>query len=137
MAFETSPARALRPDDPVLGPTAITVGCVNFEAVARDKNATLAKMATFIADAANQGCDLVVFPELALNTWGRCEACAEHHQPCAWHRSQAETADGSCCQAVIEMAATHGVHVIYGFEEVRDPDGAAICNSANLVAPDG
>src|SRR5262245_33510499 len=102
MAFETSPRTTLRPDDPALGPTAITVGCVNFEAVPRDKDATLAKMATFIADAANEGCDLVVLPELALNTWGGCAACAQDHQPCAWHRSQAEAPAGPSCQAVIE-----------------------------------
>ena len=31
----------MRPDDPELGPTRITVGCANFEAVPRDKRATL------------------------------------------------------------------------------------------------
>ena len=36
---------SMRPDDPALGPTTITVGCVNFEAVPRDKAATLEKMA--------------------------------------------------------------------------------------------
>src|SRR5690348_8854070 len=107
----------MRPDDPMLGPTSITVACVNFEAVPRDKRATLEKMATFIADAGAQGCDLVIFPELALNTWCRCAECAESHRPCAWHRDQAEVADGPACRAVVEMAASHGVHVIYGFEE--------------------
>ena len=73
----------MRPDDPSLGPTSIKVGCVNFEAVPRDKAATLAKMLDRIADAADQGCDLVVFPELALNTWSECADCAAAHRPCA------------------------------------------------------
>src|SRR5579862_966731 len=64
--------RCMRPDEPALGPTSITVACVNFEAVPRDKAATLEKMATFVADAAGHGSDLVIFPELALNTWGAC-----------------------------------------------------------------
>jgi len=127
----------MRPDDPALGPTSITVACVNFEAVPRDKAATLEKMATFVADAHAQGCHLVIFPELALNTWGRCVDCAERHRPCEWHRDQAEPADGPACRAVVEIAAAHGVHVIYGFEEARDPDATAIFNAANLVAPDG
>ena len=127
----------MRPDDPALGPSSITVACVNFEAVPRDKTATLEKMATFIADADAQGCDLVIFPELAINTWGRCAECADLHRPCEWHRSQAELADGPSCQAVAEMAAAHGVHVIYGFEEAQDSEVTAIFNSANLVAPDG
>lgn len=127
----------MRPDDPALGPAVITVGCANFEAVWRDKPATLAKMAGVVADAATRGCDLVVFPELALNTWGTCAECASAHRPCAWHRAQAEPADGPSCRAVVEMAAAHGVHVIYGFEEAADPDGAVIHNTANVVAPGG
>ena len=127
----------MRPDDPALGPTIITIGCVNFEAVPRDKSATLEKMETFIAEAAARACDLVIFPELALNTWGECAACADAHAPCAWHRAQAEPADGPSCQSVRDMAAAHGVHVIYGFEETGDPRTEAIHNSANVVAPDG
>jgi predicted amidohydrolase len=127
----------MRPDDPGLGPTIITVGCVNFEAVPRNKAATLEKMSAFLAQAATTGCDLVIFPELALNTWGRCAECAEGHRPCDWHRAQAEPADGPSCRAVIDMAAAHGLHVIYGFEEATDSDAATIYNSANLVAPDG
>jgi len=127
----------VRPDDPGLGPTTITVGCVNFEAVPRDKAATLEKMETFIAEAATKGCDLVIFPELALNTWGACAACADAHQPCEWHRAQAEPADGPACGAVVDMAAAHGLHVIYGFEEAGGGDTAAIFNSVNVVAPDG
>jgi predicted amidohydrolase len=127
----------VRPDDPALGPATITIGCVNFEAVPRDKVATLAKMETFVAEAAARGCDLVIFPELALNTWGECMACADAHEPCDWHRTQAEVADGPSGRAVVDMAAAHGVHVIYGFEETGDPGTDAIHNSANVVAPDG
>jgi predicted amidohydrolase len=124
----------MRPDDPALGPTRITVGCTNFEAVPRDKRATLEKMDAVIAKAAGTGCDLVIFPELALNTWGSCPDCADAHRPCAWHRGQAERADGPACRAVGDMAAAHGLHVIYGYEET---DGDSIFNAANVVAPDG
>ena len=127
----------MRPDDPALGPAVITIGCVNFEAAPRDKAATLEKMETFIAEAAARGCDLVIFPELALNTWGECTECAAEHAPCGWHRSEAEVADGPSYHAVADMAAAHGVHVIYGFEETGDPGTDAIHNSANVVAPDG
>lgn len=129
--------RTVRPDNPALGPTSITVGCANFEAVPRDKVATRSKMAAVIADAAAQGCDLVIFPELALNTWGSCAACAAAHRPCDWHREQAEAADGPSCQALAEVAAAHGMHVIYGFEEAGDEHASVIYNSANVVAPDG
>ena len=126
----------MRPDDPNLGPTAITIGCVNFEAVPRDKAATLEKMEAFVVEAAARGCQLVIFPELALNTWGSCVECSDAHRPCAWHRAEAEVADGPAAQAVVDMAAARGVHVIYGFEEASDPDTNAIFNSVNVVAPD-
>jgi predicted amidohydrolase len=35
------------------------------------------------------------------------------------------------------MAAAHGVHVIYGYEEAGDPDATTIYNAANVVAPSG
>jgi predicted amidohydrolase len=125
----------MRPDDPALGPRTITIGCVNFEAVPRDKAATLEKINGFVAEAAARGCDLVIFPELALNTWGQCGECAAFHRPCAWHRTQAEVADGPSCQAIVDMAAAHGLHVIYGFEETGDAED--IHNSANVVGPGG
>jgi predicted amidohydrolase len=125
----------VRPDDPALGPTTITVGCANFESVPRDKAATLSKMDLVVAEAAARRCDLVVFPELALNSWGSCTDCAAAHRPCAWHRDQAEPADGPACHDVLTMADAHGVHVIYGFEELAD-DGA-LHNSANVVSPAG
>jgi predicted amidohydrolase len=110
---------------------------VNFEAVAKDKAATLAKMADRIVEAAERGCDLVVFPELALNTWSECPDCARHHRPCAWHLDQAELADGPSFDAILALAGEHGIHVIYGFEE-RDADHSDIVyNSANVVAPAG
>jgi predicted amidohydrolase len=127
---------AVRPDDPSLGPTTVTVACVNFESVPRDKAATLGKMEARIAEAAARGGELVVFPELTVNTWGECTDCAAGHRPCAWHRSQAEPADGPSCQAIIEMAAAYGLHVVYGFEEAGEA-GGTIHNSANVVAPDG
>lgn len=132
----TDPLPPLRPDDPSFGPTSITVGCVNFEAVPRDKAATLAKIAERIAEAAERGCDLVIFPELALNTWGDCTDCAAAHRPCAWHLEQAELADGPALDAVLDAAGAHGIHVIYGFEERNGDDTGVIHNSANVVAPD-
>jgi predicted amidohydrolase len=127
----------MRPDDPMRGPTVVTIGCANFEAAPRNKAATLEKMERFVLDGAARGCDLVIFPELALNTWGECVECADAHAPCAWHRAEAEPADGPSCQAVVDIARATGVHVIYGFEETGDPGTDAIHNSANVVAPEG
>lgn len=123
-------------DDPSL-PSRITVGCVNFLSVPRDKAATLEKILRTTRDAARQGCDLVVFPETALNTWDVCEDCAREHRPCRWHLEEAELATGPAAEAVAALARELDIHVIYGFEE-RDPDKADIVyNAAAMIAPDG
>lgn len=99
--------------------------------------ATLEKLLANVREAARQECDLVVFPETALDTWSTCEDCARDHSPCTWHRAEAELADGPSAQAIAAVARDLDIHVIYGFEE-RDPDDAGILyNSASLVAPDG
>ncbi len=126
----------MRPDDPDIGPSTVTVAAVNFSSVPRDKAATLDKIDRRIAEAAARGAELVVFPELALNSWGECPDCAAQHRPCAWHLDQAEAADGPSCRAILDMAAEHAVHVIYGFEETSPTRSGAIHNSANVVAPD-
>jgi predicted amidohydrolase len=125
----------MRPDDPGLGPTTITVACANFASVPRDKAATLHKMDAVVGEAATRGCDLVIFPELALNSWGSCPECADAGAPCEWHRREAEPADGPACSDVVAMAAARDVHVVYGYEELGD--AGAIHNAANVVAPDG
>lgn len=47
----------------------------------------------------------------------------------------AEPADGPAGQAVAEIAADHGIAVLYGYPERGD--GEAVHNSARLVGPDG
>ena len=118
-------------------PKLVTVGSVNFESVVRDKAATLEKIVEFVRDAAHQGCDLVVFPELALNAWGECEDCADQGRPCAWHLEQAEPIPGPSTEAVERIARELDIHVIYGMEE-RDPDETGtLYNAAVLIAPEG
>lgn len=118
-------------------PTVVTIGCVNFESVPRDKGATLEKLLDVVRDAARQGCDLVVFPELALNTWGSCADCASLQRPCAWHLEQAETVPGPATNAVAALARDAGIHVIYGFEERDANDPTVLYNAAALVGPEG
>lgn len=127
----------MRPDDTNLGPTTITVACANFESVPRDKAATVTKMEAVMTEAVALGADLVVFPELALNSWGECNDCAAEHTPCAWHVGEAEHAAGPSFEVLAAAAATNGLHVIYGYEEADPDDAAVIYNSANLVSPAG
>ena len=68
-------------------PAFVTVGWANFATVAFDLPATLAKMEAVIRDAHRQGCQLIAFPEHAVNSSGRSDdpgnvrlLCRTHNQ---------------------------------------------------------
>ena len=118
-------------------PSLVTVGRVNFETVARNKAATLEKIRPSIQEAVHQGCDLVVFPELALNSWTECQKCAERRQPRARPLEQAEPVPGPATESVVKVARDLDIHVRFGMEE-RDPDTKeTLYNSAVLIGPGG
>jgi predicted amidohydrolase len=118
-------------------PEVVTVGVVNFASVLRDKAATLAKMQGIARDAARQGCDLVVFPELALNSWDGCADCKAVAGSCEWHLGQAELVPGPSTDAMAALAAELDLHIIFGMEE-RDPDDPTrIYNASAVISPDG
>lgn len=117
-------------------PTRITIACANFSTEPRDKSGSVDKLINVSEEAAAAGADLVVFPELAINTWGSCPECTAQNESCEWHLAEAETASGPSAQRIAEAAARLGVHVIYGFEETGDRPGI-VHNSANLIGPDG
>lgn len=118
-----------------------TISCVNFEPVFDDKAATLERMAGWIAAAAAEGSQLVVFPEGALSSWTWCEGCNQADGPCAWHLDEvAEPDDGPAVTRITELCAQHDLHVIFGFvERARTPEGAPprLHNSAAVVGPGG
>ncbi|MEZ5247250.1 MAG: carbon-nitrogen hydrolase family protein [Acidimicrobiales bacterium] len=117
-------------------PTRVSVACANFSTMPRQKAASVDKLIATTHDAAGRDADLVIFPELAINSWGRCTDCAAAHRPCEWHLAEAEAADGPSATRIAAAASELGVHVIYGFEEAGDTPGV-IHNSANLIGPDG
>ena len=98
-------------------PSRVTVACANFSTAPRDKAGSVDHLIAVATEAAERGADLVVFPELAINTWGHCEPCATAHAPCDWHLSEAEIADGPSAQriAVIDLHTGLGP---YGYGEV-------------------
>ena len=114
-------------------PDIVTVGCVNFASVPYDKEATLAKIEARMRDAARQGCDLLVFPETALNT----STPAIDGRPPTCFAEEAETVPGPSTERLARLAADLDLHVVVGLAE-RDPDDAStVYNAAALIGPDG
>jgi predicted amidohydrolase len=114
------------------------LGCVNFNPIQGDKDATLEKMESWIRQAAARQCDLVVFPECALTSWSNCEGCKAVSGPCRSHVDEvAETADGPAVRRIAALCRQLDVYVIFGFIE-RDTEKAdTLYNSAAIVAPEG
>ncbi|MCP4693848.1 MAG: carbon-nitrogen hydrolase family protein [Desulfobacterales bacterium] len=123
----------------------VSVACVNFRTAWGDKAANLAKIKILTADAARQGADIIVFPELALSGY-QCgedvgkdigEGRGEEMKPCEMHRDLSETIPGPSTMEMAELAAELNVYVIFGMPEqdAANPDKRYI--SSVVIAPDG
>ncbi|MEE1929027.1 carbon-nitrogen hydrolase family protein [Streptomyces sp. TRM 70351] len=101
--------------------TALYQGPGGIPAAPGDGVAALARAARRAADA---GARLLVTPELSLTGYALGAAV----------REVAEPADGPFAEAVSQIAAEHGLAVLYGYPE---RDGDAVYNAVRLAGPDG
>ncbi|MBW2426426.1 MAG: carbon-nitrogen hydrolase family protein [Deltaproteobacteria bacterium] len=115
----------------------VTVASVNFSPVHGDAKATVDKMSANITEAAEQGADLVIFPELALLGCGSCPDCAALEAPCEKHLQLAETVPGPSTEAIAEMAREHDLYVVFGLPERDAADTGKLYNAAAVVGPEG
>jgi predicted amidohydrolase len=115
----------------------VTVATVNFSPVFGDPEATLEKMIANVHEAAAQGADLVVFPELALLGCGGCTECAAKSGPCDKHLALSETVPGPSSRALAEIARQHDLYIVYGLHEQDKSDPTKLYNAAAVVGPEG
>lgn len=110
-------------------PATLRVSVVQFEAAPSDTDANLGTVRRLAERAAQEGAELVVFPEMCLlGYWHLTTASA------ARLRELAEPAGGPLVQALQRIAAELGVGIGAGFLE---SDGEALFNSYAVVFPDG
>jgi predicted amidohydrolase len=92
-----------------------------------DTTTALERLAVAARDAAAQGAQWLITPEMALTGYAiapqRLAECAE-------------AADGPLAQAVAALAREHGVGIVYGWPE-RHPDGAKPYNAVQAISPQG
>jgi len=108
----------------------VTVGCVNYDSVWGDKAANLEKIKVLIAEAADQGIDILAFPELALSGY----ECSEDF---TMHRHAAETIPGPATEEIAALTRKFDIYVAFGMPEQdkNDPDVRYI--ACPLIGPDG
>ncbi|MFC1994397.1 carbon-nitrogen hydrolase family protein, partial [Chloroflexota bacterium] len=115
----------------------VTVACVNFSPVAGNTEATLEKMKANIKEAAAQGCNIIAFPEEALQGAGFCTVCASEQGPCQKHQGVAETVPGPSTQEIARLAKKHDVYVVLGMQEQDKENPKILYNAVAVVAPEG
>jgi 5-aminopentanamidase len=102
------------------------IACVQMDVEIGNVAANRNRIIKSIRQTAEQGAELVIFPECALT--GYCFTTLEEAQPFA------ESLDGESANLLAEICQQTGVHAVVGFIE---KDGAGYFNAAMLIAPDG
>jgi predicted amidohydrolase len=104
----------------------ITIAVAQIDIAFADRERNLAKMLEVLAQAANEGARLVVFPEAALT--GYCFDSLNE----AWPHG--EPIPGPSTERITEACRRLGIFCIYGLLEA---DGDRLFNACALVGPEG
>jgi predicted amidohydrolase len=106
----------------------VTIAVVNFRSIVDglkpDKAATLRKIRLFTIEAAKQGANIVVFPELALTSYSGF--------PPERALQLSEPIPGPSTNAVQKIASKYNVYVVFGMIE---RDGSKLYNAAPFIGP--
>ncbi len=118
-------------------PQTVSVACINFNPTWGDKEANAGKMRTIVTEAAGQGNNIIVFPELALSGYECSEDLDEGHESCRMHRELAETIPGPTTEKLASLAKELNVYIIFGMPEQDKVNPDARYISAVVIAPEG
>src|SRR5918993_166043 len=123
----------------------VRVACVQVGPVILDRDATIEKLALFTAEAAQNGAQLVVFPETFIpaypsSRWAR--ALAGWADPCAKEafallRRESLEVPSNAERRLGAIAREHSVWLVTGVNEVDPVKPGTIYNSLLYHAPDG
>jgi predicted amidohydrolase len=115
----------------------VSVACINFRTAWGDKAANLAKIKSFATEAAQQGNNIIVFPELALSGYECSEDIGAQKKSCRMHRESAEAIPGPSTEEMAQLAKTLDVYIIFGMPEQDKADPARRYISSVIIAPEG
>jgi len=115
----------------------VSLACINFHPEWGDKSANLAKMKAFVADAARQGNNIIVFPELALSGYECSEDAGAQKKTCRMHAELAEAIPGPSTEEMSGLAKELDVYIIFGMPEQDQKNPATHYISSVVIAPQG
>ncbi len=108
----------------------VSLGCVNYRSIWNDKAASLAKVKKLITEAAQQGVNILAFPELSLSGY-------ESDEDNTMHREFAETIPGPITEEIAELTRRLDIYVVLGMPERSAEDDGICYISCPLLGPEG
>ncbi len=108
----------------------VSLGCVNYRSIWNDKAASLAKVKKLITEAAQQGVNILAFPELSLSGY-------ESDEDNTMHREFAETIPGPVTEEIAELTRRLDIYVVLGMPERSAEDDGTCYISCPLLGPEG
>ena len=127
----------MKKDEQMTQQETVSVACINFCAEWGDKKANLSKIKTISAQAAEQGNNIIIFPELALTGYECSDNTDPNGKPCSMHKELAETIPGPSTEAIRELACNLGVYIIFGMPEQDKTNPDILYISSVVIGPDG
>jgi predicted amidohydrolase len=118
-------------------PPTVSIACINFNPVWGDKAANVDKIKAFVTEAAGQGNQMIIFPELALSGYECSEAVDGEHKACRMHRELAETIPGPTTEKISALAKKLDVYIVFGMPERDKAMQDRHYISAAVIGPDG
>jgi predicted amidohydrolase len=115
----------------------VSVACINFHTAWGDKAANLAKMKNFTSEAAKQGNNIIIFPELALSGYECSEDIGSKKKSCQMHRDSAEAIPGPSTEEMAQLAKDLDVYIIFGMPEQDKTNSTKRYISSVVIAPEG
>ncbi len=108
----------------------MTLGCVNYQSIWNDKDASVAKVKKLIGEAADQGINILAFPELSLSGY-------ESNEDNTMHKAFAETIPGPITEEIAELTRNRDIYVALGMPEYSAEGDGACYISCPLIGPEG
>ncbi|MFQ5826010.1 MAG: carbon-nitrogen hydrolase family protein [Dehalococcoidia bacterium] len=115
----------------------VTISCINYHPVWGSTAANLEKMKSIAREAALQGSNIIIFPELALSGYECDPEAVEGKKPCDTHRQAAELVPGPSTEEMAAVAREHGVYIVFGMPEQDRAKPRIRYISAAVVGPEG
>jgi predicted amidohydrolase len=115
----------------------VSVACINFHTTWGDKAANVANLKRFTTEAARQGNNIIIFPELALSGYECSADISAENKSCQMHRELAEVIPGPSTEEMAQLAKDLDVYIIFGMPEQDKTNSDMRYIASVVIAPEG